>query len=107
MENEDFFPRIPNSTLVFADKFCDCFTELTHSGLRWWNLSNWISNERLAAQKAIRTAFFVVDFVRQYIRVNPHPTRSVDVASMLLDAIFEAVGLPSLNMDLGGEELAW
>jgi hypothetical protein len=26
---------------------------------------------------------------------------------MLLDAVFEAVGLPSLNMDLGGEELAW
>jgi hypothetical protein len=41
------------------------------------------------------------------IRVNPHLTRSVDVASMLLDATFEAVGLPSLNMDLGGEELAW
>jgi hypothetical protein len=109
-KHTDAFPVVPLPIQAYALLFYQCFTNLTHSQSAWKsNLMSWAasSGSQLAAHKAIQTSYFAVDFLRKYIQINPYAQGTVTLARILFNAVFEVVGLPTLNIDFADEIWAY
>ena len=110
----EFDPTVSFPILSYARSFCHCFIELTHtSGSSWASLKRWArttttsGRRQLAVHKTVHTAYFALDYLPKYIQLHPFTHRTVNVAGILFNAIMEAVGLPSLNIDFGDEMWAY
>ncbi len=110
----EFHPTISFPIRSYARSFCHCFIELTHtSGSSWASLKRWArttmtsGRRQLAVHKTVHTTYFALDYLRKYIQLHPFTHRTVNVAGILFNAIMEAVGLPSLNIDFADEMWAY
>jgi hypothetical protein len=108
IDDDEFLTDIPRQLRHFAFPFTQCFIALTSPSQSWWEkIRTWIiPGTQVATHKAIQTTYFALDSMRSYIRQSPFESHNLVMGSVLFNAILEALGLPSLNINFGDERWA-
>jgi hypothetical protein len=106
-DDDDFYPYIPEPVVHFSTSVGNCFKSLTFPTLSWWSFNLWSGyGKRHGVRQTIKTAYFAIDTVRKYITMSPFEKGNVQFAAIIFNAVFEVVGLPSLNIDFKSQEWA-
>jgi len=99
------FTKVPQSISDHSSRVAYCLAQLTQKSQDWSYRWGWFgSREDRAVEKTIRTVYLALDLFQRYISMRPYEEKNYELATLLLNGILEATGLPCLSIDFADDK---